>query len=84
MVILASLKINDYIHIFKYYLKKTIAGNNAKKEDYFALGATLFYLKYGFPLMHYNKNEDREIVADKIVQTIIRKTNYIASRKFVD
>ena len=68
----------------EYYLKKTIAGNNAKKEDYFAFGATLFYLKYGFPLMHYNKNEDREIVADKIVQTIIRKTNYIASRKFVD
>ena len=68
----------------EYYLKEPVSVDKAKKQDYFALGCTLFLLKYGFPILKPKKDEVAEIILDKMVESILRKINFIKSRKFVD
>ena len=68
----------------EYYLKQPIPASEAKKQDYFSLGAALFLLKYGFTFLNHKKEDDREIIADRIVQSLIKESNFLASRKFVD
>ena len=45
----------------EYYNKELISRENAKKQDYFALGSTLYYLKYGIQMLRYKKSEDTQI-----------------------
>ena len=45
----------------EYYKKELISRENAKKQDYFALGSTLYYLKYGVHMLRYKKSEDNQI-----------------------
>ena len=68
----------------EYYIGQKVNSENAKKQDYFALGATIFLLKYGFPLLKYKKYEDKKITSERITDLLLRKINYIYSRKLDD
>ena len=37
----------------EYYINKDVSADVARKQDYFALGSSLFILKYGIPLLKY-------------------------------
>ena len=45
----------------EYYDKELISTENAKKQDYFALGSTLFNIKYGKPMIIYKKSDNNDI-----------------------
>ena len=68
----------------EYYLNRTVNIENAKKQDYFALGASLFKLKYGKSLLSYKKYEDKKINADRIIDLLIRDIAYIRAQKLTD
>ena len=59
-----KLKIPGSTHGYEspeYYNKELISRENAKKQDYFALGATLYNLKYGKPMNGFKKSNDNEV-----------------------
>ena len=68
----------------EYYKKKETSPDDARKQDYFALGSTLFYLKYGDKLLNYKKDESNDIIMNKIVEELMRDSNYLYSRKSND
>ena len=58
-----KLKIPGGAHGYEspeYYKKELISRENAKKQDYFALGATLYNLKYGKPMNGFKKSDENE------------------------
>jgi serine/threonine protein kinase len=59
-----KLKIPGSTHGYEspeYYKKELISRENAKKQDYFALGATLYNLKYGKTMNGFKKSDDNEV-----------------------
>ena len=67
----------------EYYLKKQFSKKVARKQDYFALGSTLFYLKYGTHMLEFNKyNEYTSINSDIIKDILEKKIAYIKSDQF--
>jgi serine/threonine protein kinase len=58
-----KLKIPWDIHGYEspeYYSKELISRENAKKQDYFALGSNLYNLKYGKPMNGFKKADENE------------------------
>lgn len=68
----------------EYYLSKNVTIDVARKQDYFALGSCLFYLKFGIPLLRYKKYEDTEMNADRIIDILLRNINYLKTNIFTD
>ena len=68
----------------EYYSTQKIAPIYAKTQDYFGLGSTLFFLKFGKQLLRYRKNEDKKLTADRVVDILIRNNNFIAKQKLMD
>ena len=68
----------------EYYLSKNVTIDVARKQDYFALGSCLFYLKFGIPLLRYKKYEDTEMNADRIIDILLRNINYLKTQIFTD
>lgn len=68
----------------EYLLDKRVDAEEARAQDYFALGCTLFYLKEGKVLLSYNKDEDRDNKADIVTNLLNINTNYIRARKLYD
>ena len=68
----------------EYLLDKRLNASEARKQDYFALGCTLFLLKYGFPLLKYSDKDNREKQTDEFIYLLDKKINYIQSYKKVD
>ena len=70
----------------EYYLQDRISREDAQKQDFFALGASLFTLKFGFSFMKVrrHKEEQKKIIADSIIDQIMRNMNYINSSKTAD
>ena len=56
---------NGYLSLDYYKNNVLISGEEARKQDYFSLGATLFFLKYGKQLINYKKwdNKDSSIIS---------------------
>ena len=89
-------KINDKVEEYKipggtlgyttleYLLDKKVNASEARAQDYFALGCILFSLKYGFPLLFNNDEDDKEILADNFIELLDKNINYIQSCKIVD
>ena len=74
-----------YISPEYYYGDKTVSGEVAKKQDYFAFGSTLFFLKYGKLLLKYKKYEDERIMnGDRIKDLIQRNIYEIKGKKASD
>ena len=66
----------------EYHLDKRLNANEVRSQDYFALGCTLFSLKYGFPLLKYQKEGDGEMQAEEVFKILERRINYIKSHTF--
>lgn len=68
----------------EYYTKQQFKIENAKKQDYFALGASLFILKYGIQMLKVKKYDDKKMIADRILDILHRKIMFIKSQKESD
>ena len=68
----------------EYFRKEKVSSDVARKQDYFALGSTLFYLKFGEPLINYQKFDEPMINADRIVDILHKKIAFIQSRKVIE
>ena len=68
----------------EYYINPYVSSEEARKQDYFALGATLFFLKFGKELLKYKKSEDTIINAHQIINLLQKDVSYIKSQKFID
>jgi serine/threonine protein kinase len=63
----------------EYYQHKNLSKDNLKKQDYFALGAVLYYLKYGEQMLDYEEFEDDTLNSVLLIELIQRKINHIKS-----
>ena len=68
----------------EYYQDKQIESEYARKQDYFALGATLFYIKYGEPLLKYKNEEEKIVNADRIIDLLQKNITFIKSQHLAD
>ena len=68
----------------EYFNKEKVTADVARKQDYFALGSTLFYLKYGEYLLKYKKFDEPMLNAERIMELLNIKIAYIRSRKESD
>ena len=69
----------------EYYLKKNFSKEEARKQDFFALGSTLFYLKYGTHMLKFNKCSESPSTNYDIIKDILeKKIAYIKSNQFND
>ena len=67
----------------EYYLDKKFSKEDARKQDYFALGSTLFFLKYGTHMLKFNKcNESNSTNSDIIKDILEKKIAYIKCNQF--
>ena len=61
----------------EYYKKgERVSGKDARKQDYFALGSTLFFLKYGTQMLKYKRYDNY----DTYILTILEKLQYQISK----
>lgn len=67
-----------------YYLNKHLNHDNLQKQDYFALGASLFKLKYGKSLLNFKRYDDKKMNADRIIDCLERDITFIKSQKLTD
>ena len=67
---------NGYLTMEYFQKKDSVSSSVARKQDYFAFGATLFFIKYGELMLKYKKNED----AITSVLTILDKLQYRISK----
>ena len=68
----------------EYYINKEVNSETARKQDYFALGSVLYFLKYGELLLKYKDNHDRIMIADEIVDLLEQKRDNIKLGKMSD
>lgn len=68
----------------EYYKKDKLSKEDAKKQDYFSLGSTLFYLKYGEHMLKYKKLDEPSYNAFRITQLLDKKISFIQSRPLTE
>jgi serine/threonine protein kinase len=71
----------------EYYVNPIVPIDVAKKQDYFALGATIYNLKYGEPMLgelNYMQFKDGEMTSDYIIDLLQRAMDNIKSKKLSD
>ena len=68
----------------EYFLDMRVNSIMAKKQDYFALGCSLFLLKYGNPVSRYRDEETKDYKYDLVVSSLERIVNYLKSQKLSD
>ena len=69
----------------EYYLNSKMSLENAKKQDLFALGVTLFFLKYGDDLINFKKDEnDDEINKRRLINYLERIYGLIKSKENIN
>ena len=68
----------------EYFWNEEIDGDTAKKQDYFALGATLFMIKMGHQMLRYNKLDDDKMTEDRVIDLLQRDIAKIQSDPLID
>ena len=69
----------------EFYSEKYVTKDIIKKQDYFALGATIFYLKYGYKMLNYQNNlNDKIRNADNIIELLENAMDVIKTTKECD
>ena len=63
--------------------KRKVSFDVAKKQDYFAFGSTLFYLKYGEEMLPYNEYDDDLMTSDYIIDLLQRAVDLIQSKEIL-
>jgi len=91
--LLTEVKDKDYLKIPggtqgyvspEYYKKEPISRENAKKQDYFALGYTLYNLKYGKPKNIYKKSDNNGINILSVILLIQENIDKVRSSQVAD
>ena len=73
---------------YEHY-RNRISINEAKKQDYYALGATIFLLKYGKQMIKIkihktNRSEENKVSHQHIIDCLTRNRTFIQSDKISD
>ena len=68
----------------EYYDDSKITSENARKQDYFALGSTIFFLKTGEEFLKYKENENSKVNEEKISDILQKRINQLISEKISD
>ena len=68
----------------EYYINREMLAEDARKQDYFALGSTLFYLKYGQQMLKYKKSESGLINSYNIIDLLQKNIAFVKSQKMGD
>ena len=68
----------------EYYINSKMSIEDAKKQDYFALGSSLFLLKFGEKLLDFKQYEELEMNSDRIINVLERRINFIKSQPFIN
>ena len=63
----------------EYYQREKINGDDAKKQDYFALGATLYFIKFYHRLLKYKKYEKDKMSQFRVIDLLQRNISHIKS-----
>jgi len=74
---------NGYLTL-EFYKRNKLSGEDIRKQDYFALGTTLYYLKYGKQMIKYKKGEDNDSCITTILTQLQKEISRIRSGKFTD
>ena len=56
----------------------------AKKQDYFALGATIFLIKVGSQMLKYTRNENEKMTEDRIIDLLQRDIAHIRANPLIN
>ena len=80
---------NGYVSLEYYKRDQKISGEDARKQDFFSFGATLYFLKYGKHMLKYKKLEDNEsyilTILEKLQTEISRiRADIFADKEFID
>ena len=75
---------SNYLSPEYLFSDKKVDGRVAKKQDYFALGCSLFLLKFGIPFSRYKDEDKKDYQLDSLKYYVERNINYLKSRKFTD
>ena len=69
-----------------YYLNHEgkISSDIARKQDYFALGATIYFIKYGENLIKFHRYENNTMNSNKIVEILHKKIKQIEAGPTTD
>ena len=73
-----------YISPECYHNNYVLDIKDVKKQDFFALGATIFYLKYGEEMLEYNNYKDNSMTSDLIIDLLQKRIDEIKSGKLLD
>ena len=68
----------------EYYKKNLIDKSLAKKQDYFALGSTLFFLKFNKPLLHYKESSSLNSTNIHVIHLLQKSISFIKSNCLLD
>ena len=68
----------------EYYKREKIDGDEAKKQDYFALGATLYFIKFYRRLLKYKKLEEDKMNQNRVIDLLQRNISLIRSDLLLD
>ena len=68
----------------EFYQNHEVSKENLKKIDYFSLGSTLFYLKYGENMLSYREYHDDLITEAYIIDLLQKAVDQIKSTKNKD
>ena len=68
----------------EYYKKERITAEIAKKQDYFALGATIYFLKFGHRLLKYKKYDEEPLNLLRVIDLLQRDISIIKSNLLLD
>ena len=68
----------------EYYKKQKINAEVAKKQDYFALGATIYFLKFAHRLLTCKKYDQEPLNHIRIIDSLQREISLIKSNLLLD
>ena len=73
----------------EYYVDRNVSCDVARKQDYFALGSTLFFLKYGKQMINFKKSDDNAVnVINEIISLQQRiysiRSGQLTDKDFID
>ena len=63
----------------EFYKDNIVDAKTAKKQDYFALGSSIFLLKTGEQFLNYPKSEDEKMMKSRIIDLLQRDIAHIRS-----
>ena len=75
---------NGYLTLEYYKKAERFLGEDVRKQDYFALGCTLFFLKFGKQMLKYKKCENSNSYIVTILSQLEKEIATIRSQKLID